>query len=224
MAVNLSSIFGQSPIDPLLNHMATVTSCAAKLIPFVEEALQENWSAAKNLQLEINQVEHDADVIKKDLKIHLPKSLFLPMARGDILRIVDAQDRIANKAEDIAGMMIGRKIILPDQIKEDFVELIKASVAASLQANVAIQELGDLLATGFSGKEIKIVSDMIEKLDELETATDKLQVTICDKLFEIENNIAPIECMFIYKIIDWAGDLADCAQTVGGQLQLLLAK
>lgn len=224
MAVNFSSIFGHSPIEPLRKHMQTATACATKLIPFTEYTLEDNWEMAKKIQREICDLEHEADLIKKDLKIHLPRSLFLPMSRGDILKILDAQDRIANKAEDIAGLVIGRKIILPDPIKSLYKSFVSKSVAASEQANMAIQELGDLLATGFSGKEIKIVSDMIVKLDTIERETDLIQVSIRDKIFKIENTMPAVECMFLYKLIEWIGDLADRAQTVGGQLQLLLAK
>jgi uncharacterized protein Yka (UPF0111/DUF47 family) len=30
--------------------------------------------------------------------------------------------------------------------------------------------------------------------------------------------------MFMYNIIDWIGELADCAQRVGSRLQILLAR
>jgi len=32
-----------------------------------------------------------------------------------------------------------------------------------------------------------------------------------------------MDCISLYKIVEWTGGLADRAQTVGGQLQILLA-
>ncbi len=224
MSVSLSNIFGQSPIEPLQKHMLTATNCAKELIPFIDSVLEEDWEKAKVYHTKICKLEHDADLIKKELKLNLPRSLFSQIPRADILGILDAQDRIANKSEDIAGIIIGRKIVLPTDIQKLYKLFIEESVAASLQAHTAIQELGELLATGFSGKEINIISEMIVRLDEIERNTDHIQVSTRNQLFKIEKSLPPIECMFLYKLIDWTGDLADRAQTVGGKLQLLLAK
>ena len=65
---------------------------------------------------------------------------------------------------------------------------------------------------------------MITKLDSIESDTDNLQAHIRHKIFAIENDLPPIEVMFLYKIIEWTGDVADRAQNVGSRLQLLLAR
>lgn len=224
MAVNFSNIFGQSPIEPLKNHMVTVMNCTQHLINFTEYHLQQNWEQADKVKIAISNLEHTADQQKKELKIHMPKSLFLPIPRGDLLKILDAQDGIANKAEDIASIVIGRKIIIPTVIQELYLQFIQRAVHTTEQANLAIQEIDKLLSTGFSGKEIRIVSNMIENLDDLERQTDETQGKIRNILFIIEKELPPIECMFLYKLIELISDVADRSQTVGGQLQLLLAK
>ena len=65
---------------------------------------------------------------------------------------------------------------------------------------------------------------MIENLDDLERQTDETQGKIRNILFTIEQELPPVECMFLYKLIELISDVADRSQTVGGQLQLLLAK
>lgn len=222
--VDISNIFGQSPIARLQSHMQISCDCANELIPFFKEVLDENWPAARKIQKRISKLEHEADSIKKQLKLHLPKSLFLPIPRGDVLKLIDEQDRIANKAEDIAGIVIGRKIVLPEEIVSSYQIFIEDAVLTAKQANTAISEISKLFSTGFSGAEIKIISDMIVKLDQFEHNTDKQEISIRNKLFKIENKLPPIKCVFLYKLIEWTGDLADRAQGVGGQLQLLLAK
>jgi len=34
----------------------------------------------------------------------------------------------------------------------------------------------------------------------------------------------PVEVMFLYKVIDWVGALADLAQRVGSRFELMLAR
>ena len=48
--------------------------------------------------------------------------------------------------------------------------------------------------------------------------------TLASLLFEIEKELNPIDVMFLYRIIEWLGDLADNAQRVGHQMGILLAK
>ncbi|MFT4998172.1 MAG: putative phosphate transport protein (TIGR00153 family), partial [Flavobacteriales bacterium] len=84
--------------------------------------------------------------------------------------------------------------------------------------------LDELLETGFSGREITAVGKLIKRLDQLEDLSDELQVTIRAELFALEADLPPVDVMFMYNIIDWIGELADCAQRVGSRLQILLAR
>jgi hypothetical protein len=65
---------------------------------------------------------------------------------------------------------------------------------------------------------------LIEELDALEKKSDGLEITIRASLFKLEAELPPVDVMFLYKVIDWIGDLADRSQTVGSRLQLLLAR
>ena len=43
-------------------------------------------------------------------------------------------------------------------------------------------------------------------------------------LFKLEQDLPPVDVMFLYQIIDWIGDVADRAQRVGNRLEQLLAR
>lgn len=103
-------------------------------------------------------------------------------------------------------------------------DYLQGAIDTSAQAKKAINELDELVETGFSGREIRLVEELIEELDRLERANDDQQVQIRAQLFKLESELPPVDVMFLYKIIDWIGDLADRAQKVGGHLQLLLAR
>ena len=50
----------------------------------------------------------------------LPRGLFLPIDRTDLLELVTQQDKLANYAKDIAGRMIGRQFGIPEEMQEEF--------------------------------------------------------------------------------------------------------
>lgn len=226
MAVSsyMSGIFGHSPVKPMQAHMEKVHECVSLLVPFFESVVALDWDEAEKIQLQISEKENEADALKKELRLNLPKGLFMPVSRTDLLEVLTIQDRVANKAKDVAGTIIGRKMVLPEKIINDYRKFVQRVVDASEQAKTTINELDELVETGFRGSEVKLVQSMIKTLDKIEADTDKLERTIRGKLFAIETDMPPLEAMFLYKVIEATGDVADQAQRVGSRLQLLLAK
>jgi len=224
MMGNLFNMFGPSPIKPIEKHMYKVYQCAKQLLLFFDAVLMHDWDAAIRIQANISLLEKEADLIKRDLRLHLPAGLFLPVARTDVLELLSCQDRIANKAQDIAGLMVGRRMLIPEALTELFVPFLKRSLDAAKQACKAINELDQLLETGFRGSEVTIVEEMIVTLDEIEHDSDDQLADIRHRIFEIENTLPTLDVMFLYKLVQWIGDLADHAQTVGGRLQILIAR
>ncbi|HCR5122336.1 TPA: TIGR00153 family protein [Legionella pneumophila] len=217
-------MFGPSPIKPIEQHIRKAHQCAKQLYPFFEAVLKNDWDTANKIKDKIIAIEKEADLIKRDLRLHLPTGLFLPVARTDILELLSAQDRIANKAEDIAGLIISRQMSIPKKLIPSFMPFLSRCLDASKQACTAINELDELLETGFRGSEVKIVEEMIVKLDEIEHDCDERLADIRHKIFELEKELPAIDVIFLYKLVQWIGELADHAQTVGGRLQILIAR
>ncbi|ROR98834.1 hypothetical protein EDC56_3069 [Sinobacterium caligoides] len=224
VSIPFGNMFGQSPIKPIQRHMIKAQACAAQLEHFIAAVLVSDWEQAAKQQNQISILENEADDMKRSIRLHLPKNLFLPVPRSDLLELVTMQDKIANNAKDIAGLMLGREMEIPQAIKAAMESYVKKAIATSAQAVKAIDELDKLLDTGFSGRELETVEALISELDRLETETDELEVAIRASLFKVENDLPPIGVMFLYKIIELIGDLADSSQRVGARLQILIAR
>ncbi len=182
------------------------------------------WAEVENIQQDIVDLERQADESKRDIRIHLPRGFFLPVARADLLDLLTRQDKIANKAKDIAGLMIGRKMSFPGEMAESVTEFVRASIAACNLALDAVGEFDELIAAGFRGAEARRVEKMISELDESETHSDDAQVKVRSQLHALERDLHPVDVIFLYRVIDRIGDLADNAQRVGHRLEMMLAK
>lgn len=219
-----SRIFGPSPVTPLQQHMEKVVACVEELTPYFEAVMRQDWDQAEAIQGRVVALEHEADDIKNELRRHLPSSLFMPVDRRDVLDILDLQDHIANRAKDISGLILGRRMTLPESLHGSFATFLARCIDAAQQARSAIEELDELVATGFRGDEVKLVTEQIERLHVTENETDRLQVELRAGLYAIEKDLPPVDVMFIYEMLKWTGDLADAAQSAGNRLQLMLAK
>lgn len=221
---SIFNMFGPSPIRPIEQHMRKVHQCAKQLYPFFEAILKNDWTTADKIKEKILTFEKEADLIKRDLRLHLPAGLFLPVSRTDLLELLSAQDAIANKAEDIAILITSRKMTIPESLVPVFMPFLNRCLDASKQACTAINELDELLETGFRGSEVKIVEKMILKLYEIEHDSDARLSDVRHRIFEVEKDLSAIDAIFLYKLVQWIDDLADYAQHVGILLQILIAR
>jgi len=225
MPINpIVSLFGRSPIGPMQQHFAKAHECAANLVPFFEAAMAQDWEKLESIYQEMARLEREADKLKKNVRMHLPKSLFLPVPRSDLLDLLSVQDKVANRAKDIAGLMLGRQMMIPAALQPQMLNYVKRCVDASAQALTALNELDELLETGFGGREATLVQRLVEEVEEIEHDTDRLQIEVRRALFALEKDLPAVDVMFLYRIIDWVGDVADRAERVGNRLEQLLAR
>jgi predicted phosphate transport protein (TIGR00153 family) len=204
--------------------MAKVHACVSQLEPLFKAVVANDQQGVAEARKIIAQLENEADELKWKLRHHLPAGLFMPVDRRDLLEVLMMQDKIANQAKDIAGLILGRKMTLPSEMHELFLEYGNRSIAASAQALKVIQELDELVETGFRGVEVDRVQKMISDLNKIESETDEFQIRLRDILFGLEDDLRPTDVMFTYRLIEGVGKVADLAQRVGSRLQLVLAR
>ena len=220
----LSGIFGKSPVKPLQEHMDKIVSCVSELIPFTRAVLKNDEEARDEHHRNIVAMENEADALKKELRLRLPSSLFMPIDRRDVLEVLTMQDMVAGSARNVAGLIVGRNVQIPKSMAKGYKKLVKRAVDACKQAYTSINELDELIETGFGKVERKRVGRLLIKLDVIEQETDAQQIVLRNELFKLENELHPVNIMFLYKIIDLTGEIADRAQRVGSRLQLMLAR
>jgi uncharacterized protein len=218
-----SAIFGRSPFQPLLAHIVKTNDCADQLLPFFEATLAGDWDAATEQRETITRLEHEADELKTELRLNLPNTMFLPVSRTDLLDLISVQDKIANKVRDITGIMLGRRMRIPEALAQPMRDYIRTSVACVAQSRQALEELKDLLDSGFGRNVADVMDELIRELHALEQQADDQQVAIRRQLFELEGELPPVDVMFLYKIIDGIGEVSDRAERVGSRLQIMTA-
>ncbi|RCV90027.1 TIGR00153 family protein [Billgrantia montanilacus] len=219
-----SAMFGRSPFQPLLAHIVKASECSEQLLPFFEASLIGDWEEAARVREEVTRLEHEADTLKTELRLNLPNTLFLPVSRSDLLDLITVQDKIANKVRDITGIMLGRKMQVPAELAQPMRDYMRTAVACVTQARQALEELEDLLESGFGRHVTDVMQNLIRELHILEQQADNQQVAIRRTLYDLEDRLKPVDVIFLYKIIDWVGELSDRAERVGSRLQILTAR
>ena len=221
--LNISSIFAKSPFKSLRDHMDKVVESVVPLNEFIDALFKEDFSKVEENQKKVVQAENDADSIKNEVRNHLPRNIFMPINRRDLLEMLDMQDSIADVAQDIVILLSLRKMSLPKELCQDVVQFVEKSQNVCYLARDLTQEFGDVIESGFGRHEIKKLLEMIDNVSIAETEADDLEDALVRRMYEVEEKMNPVDVVFWYKIFELIGDIADFSKKTGNRLRLMIA-
>jgi predicted phosphate transport protein (TIGR00153 family) len=205
-------------------QMRVVQQCAEQAIPLFEALQREDRESLLAIKERIFELEHEADTIKNEIRSRLPKSLFMPVDRRDLLDILNAQDNIADAVQDVAEVLALPKMKVPAALLDGLVAYVKTNVDAVKQCSDVINELDELLEMGFRGRAADRVEDMVARLGKIESETDSQGEALLEALFDHEDELKPLSVLLSYKLIELIGGVANYAEDVGDRLRLLIAR
>ena len=218
----ISKLFGKSPFEPLYQHMMKVKECVDLVRPLMDAFLNGEEKKLKEMAAKIFKAEHDADMVKKDIRNNLPKSIFLPVARGDLLSFLKEQDNIADSAEDLAVLLTMRKTAVPEELKSELKDFVEKVIETYEVAMTVSSEIKVLAETSFGGVEARKVMELIENLKLKEWEADKAQMEAAKKMFSIEKKLDPVSVMMWMHIFNELGTLANHAENAGDRMSMML--
>ena len=221
--INIISIFAKSPFKPIRDHMDKVVESVIPLNDFFEALFQEDFSKVEKIQQQVIKAEKEADLIKNEIRNHLPRNIFMPINRRDLLEMLDMQDSIADVAQDIVVLLNIRRMGLTKELGQDVINFVKKYQDVCYLARGLNQEFEDVIESGFGRLEIKKLLEMIENVSIAETEADNLEEALFQRLYEVEEKMNSVDVIFWYKTFELIGDIADFSKKTGNRLRLMIA-
>ena len=219
-----ASLMRHSPFKPIQEHMRVVSRCVAEMQPLFDAIIEKDREQVDALAVKIGDLESEADQIKNEFRLHMPKRVLMAVARRDLLALIQQQDMIADTVEKIGHIVSQRDMEVPAAIKELLLKLVRHTTDICSQAAAMIEQLDELLALGFGGKQSDLVSEMITNVKRSEHNIDFLIRDLNRALFSIEDQLKPVAVMFWYKLIDLIGEISNQAENMGDRLMLFIAR
>ncbi len=219
----LANLLGASPFKPLQAQMRIVDECVSEVPALIDAVISNNEQLLKDQATKIASKEKEANELKHNMRAHMPKSLFMPVDRTDLLGMLEMQDSIANTSKHIAGLLTERNMEVPEGMAEPLKAFTVSCVETCNHSRKIVEELDELIEAGFKGREADTVQVMVAKLNHLESETDTKGYELKQLLFSLEDQMNPVSVMMWYQIIQWIGELADEAENVGERISLMVA-
>ena len=172
----------------------------------IETYLNEEGSENFEEKLhQVNKIESSADKLRRSIETQLYAQTLIPDARGDVLGLLENLDNITNKIEGTLWAFSIEKPLIPNQHKEDFIQLITfvvEAVEAVTQASRAFF------------RNIDAVGDHNHKVMFYEKEADKISTKLKRSVFSSDIDLAHKTHLRhfvenIDSVADWAEDVAD---------------
>lgn len=193
-------------------HIGYVKECVSVLVELFESYLsgQESYST---LSKKIHHLEHEADKTRRKIEQKMHEGAFLAMFREDFIRLSEAIDRIANKAESVADSLTLEKPDFPKEWHEEILQLCKMS-SATFAPFLDIRDLLD--------DSLENILEIAGKIEDAEQYVDKIEWRLLEKVFESDLDLAhKLQLRDFVKRIAAISDLAEDASDV---LEILVIK
>jgi len=214
----------KSPFGQLFEHMEKVKECTEILGDGLIKYYKGDYKEFSGVAKKVSELEHEADVIKRNLRNHLPTSLFMPVDKGKFMWALREQDKILDHAENLVKMLDMRHTKIPKELQEVFISHLKLVMKTVDAMQDAVGNIRDLVETSFVKREREQTKKYIYKVHELEWKADQKKYEMTRGIYNLEKKLDPMDVYHLLKIADWVDDIADHAENVADWIRAMIAK
>ncbi len=214
----------KSQFEQLLAHMGKVRECIDNLGDGLLRYYKGDYKSFSEIAVNVSKLEHEADLIKSNLRNHLPNSLFMPVDKGKFMWALREQDKILDHAENLAKMLDMRHTKIPKELQDVFVEHTKLVVKTVKAMEDAVENIRDLVETGFVKREREQTKQFVHKVHDYEWKADQKKYEVTKGIYRLEKKLNSMDMYHLLKIADWVDDIADHAENVADWLRAMIAR
>lgn len=198
-------------IDELHDKIIEISMVFKKAIHlFLKEKRSLNY---RKLSKEIKTIEHDADVLRRDIESSLYAQNLIPDFRGDVLELVENLDKVINEFDEVAHQFYIENPDVPQIYHEKLEELV-AQVCECAE-NLAF-------ASRAFFRDFSAVRDYSKKVYFLEHESDKTTAKLKEEIFASDLELA--HKLQLKTFLSEVADVADLAENCVDQLLIYVIK
>jgi predicted phosphate transport protein (TIGR00153 family) len=186
--------------------------------------LSEEYDKLEELHNRMSKTEHEADIMKTELRDRISKMYFLSVGRMELSQFLAYQDDVADSAEDFAVILLLRKTKIPKELKADFSAFVEQVITVSEHLMELANKLSTLAEAAFGGEEAEEMLEAIERIGEEEWQADRLERKFARHMYSIEKKLDPVTIMFLDKYCGTLGRISNNAEKTAKYLRLIIRK
>ena len=211
-----------SPFEGLLDHAEKIKECVWAFQQAIECHITDQCESFEEFRKDVDNLESEADAIKRRIRGHLPKGTLLPVDKFELFRYLHEQDKVLDAVEEALDWISYRSDPgIPDALHKDFFLLVDAVLDPVEEMCRMVSEARKFFAS-FSEKQRRVVKNIIHTLRQQEHEADKVEDGIKSKVLNMQ--IDPVTVFHMIRLAETIGSIADHSENAGDMMRAMLAR
>lgn len=215
----------KAAFETLKRHAAAVTKAAEKFEETLVAYSKREFEKGEELAWELDGLESKADRLRARFENELSAGAFLPAFRGELARLSEYVDDVADKAEDAIWEIRLRpklfEVLAKAEKKKKEARTIRLGLVKlagkEVEAARALKATVDVLL-----KDMDAAAKKAIKIDKLEGESDILEEKLLQDMYRYEKLVCPISVMQLKDLIEAIGGISDAAEDAGDVLSAMV--
>ncbi len=174
---------------------------------------ENDMEGARQFESRTHASESEADDVRKELELVLFKGALMPSSRGDLLKVLEAVDGVANRGESCVDELLLQHIEIPEEIKEDLKVLIDECLKTCLSLRDAVKYL-------FNDIERTVLE--CRRTEERESKVDSVERNLVRKVYSLDISLA--NKLQLRELIKAIADISDIAENASDVVEISAIK
>ena len=220
MRIPFISLFMRSIFDGLQAHADKVKECAWAFQQAIECHIAEQCERFEEFRREVEQLESDADSIKRRICDHLPNRTLMPVDRFQLYQYLREQDKVLDAVEEALDWLSYRSDPgIPEALEKDFFLLVDAVLDPVEEMCRLVLEARKYFRS-YSAKQRILVKDIVQTLQRQQHEAGKVEDGIKEKLLNMQ--IGAITVFHMIRLAETIGSIADHAENAGDMVRSMV--
>lgn len=199
----------------IVEHLQVVEECLINFEGFMRAATTPETvtETLRTLSIGVGKAENAADQALRRMIDSLGGS-FLASTREDIISVATSCDKVANKCETVAKIVVYQQIKFPEAFAEDLMKIIAITRE---QFDVLEESIGmffDKFGALLQNHEI------LDEIRKLESKVDVIEENLQEKLFTMDLTLA--EKLQLSQTLELLCDISDIIENIADKIQIML--
>ena len=222
MRFSFFSLFYDSPFIKLKKHADKVKECAWMFKRAVACYVEQDCEEFDQLTEDVAMFESQADALKRNLRNHLPRGIFMPMDKFIFLDCLREQDHVLDDVEEALYWLSFKPMAgIPEELVGDFLHLVDAVIPAIEKLPEMSEQAMAYFKNSTEENRNKLKS-IIRDVYQAEKEADHLEHELKKNAFTLLED--PVEIYHVVRLVEIVGEICDHAQNVSDRMRTMIAR
>ncbi|MEF3169396.1 MAG: phosphate signaling complex protein PhoU [Deltaproteobacteria bacterium] len=168
------------------------------------------------------ELEQAADLVKRNVRSHLPKGVIMPIDKFELFQYLNEQDDVANTAEDIMDWLSYRTVVIGESLKREYHRLYSQCINITGMLFDIIKDARAYFQVGDEEVRVRMKREIRRMRDE-ETKADGMEHRIKQIIFDTyAEDLFPV--YFLVRLVELIGRTADHAVGAADVMRSMIAR